>query len=139
MKKRVLLAIICLVILIAVLGGVKALQIRAMISQGKKFVPPPETVTAAPVKADSWETSLNAVGTLNAVQGVTAAAEMAGKIVRIRFESGSYVNQGEILLQQDTSSEEAHLPGAAAQVTLSRTNLERAVLLLEKGIISRAE
>ena len=47
MKKRILFAILGLVILIAVLAGIKALQIRAMIEQGKKFVPPPETVTTA--------------------------------------------------------------------------------------------
>lgn len=40
MKKRILVAVIGFVILIAILGMVKALQIKAMINQGKKFVPP---------------------------------------------------------------------------------------------------
>src|SRR5512144_1087186 len=139
MKKRIFLALIGLAVLIAVLGSVKALQIRAMINQGKEFVPPPETVTSALVKADSWEKSLNAVGTLNAVQGVTVAAELVGKVVKISFEAGTPVKKGEILLRQDTSSEEAQLPGAVAQAALTRTNCKRADELYAKGLIARVD
>ena len=139
MKKRIILALVGLVILIVILGSIKALQIGAMIDQGKKFVPPPETVTSTTVKADSWETALTAVGTLNAVQGVTVAAELAGKVVNIAFEAGSAVKKGDILLRQDTSSEEAQLPGAMAQVDLTRLNLERAEQLVAKGMIARVD
>ena len=139
MKKRLILTVIGLVIVIAILVAVKALQIGAMINQGKNFVPPPETVTSTLVKADSWETSLTAVGTLNAVQGVTVAAELAGKVVEISFEAGTPVKKGDILLHQDTSSEESQLPGAVAQVKLSRTNLERLDQLFAKSLISQAE
>jgi membrane fusion protein (multidrug efflux system) len=138
-KKRILLTLIGLAVLIAILGGVKALQIGAMIEQGKKFVPPPETVTSAVVKTDSWETSLTAVGTLTAVKGVTIAAELLGKVVKVAFESGTVVKKGDTLLSQDTSTEEAQLPGAVAQANLARANLDRANQLLAKGIIARAD
>jgi membrane fusion protein (multidrug efflux system) len=139
MKKRLLLTIIGLVVLIAILVVVKAMQIGAMVEQGRNFVPPPETVTSAMVKAESWETALTSVGTLNAVQGVTVAAELAGKVVEIAFEAGTRVKKGHILLRQDTSSEEAQLPGALAQVDLTRTNLERMNQLFAKNLISQAE
>lgn len=139
MKKRIIYTLIGLVILIAILGAIKTMQIGAMIDQGKKFVPPPETVTSAVVTADTWETVLTSVGTLNAVQGVTVAAELVGKVVKISFEPGTAVEKGDILVQQDISSEEAQLPGAIAQVTLARTNLERASQLLEKGMIARSD
>ena len=139
MKKRIVLVLIGLVILIVILGTIKALQIGAMVDQGKKFVPPPETVTSATVKADSWETDLTAVGTLNAVEGVTIAAEIVGKVVNIAFEAGNAVTKGDVLIRQDTSSEEAQLPGAMAQVNLTRLNLERAEQLLAKGMIARVD
>jgi membrane fusion protein (multidrug efflux system) len=139
MKKRLILTVIGLAIVIVILVAIKALQISAMIDQGKKFVPPPETVTAAAVRADSWETALTAVGTLNAVQGVTLAADLAGKVVEILFEAGTQVKKGDLLLRQDTSSEEAQLPGALAQVDLTRTNLERMSQLLAKNLISQSE
>jgi membrane fusion protein, multidrug efflux system len=139
MKKRLILTIIGLAVLIAVLVAVKAMQIGAMIGQGKKFVPPPETVTSMVLKPESWETALTAVGTMNALQGVTVAAELSGKVVEIAFEAGTPVKKGDILLRQDTSSEEAQLPGALAQVELMRTNLERMNQLLAKSLISKSD
>ncbi len=139
MKKRLILSVIGLVIFIGILVAIKALQIGAMIDQGKKFVPPPETVTSALVKADQWQTALASVGTLNAVQGVTIAAELAGKVVEIKFEAGAPVQKGNLLVRQDTSSEEAQLPGVEAQVNLQRTNLERMNQLFSKQLISQAE
>ncbi|MBI5074828.1 MAG: efflux RND transporter periplasmic adaptor subunit [Nitrospirae bacterium] len=139
MKKRIIFAAIGLAILIVILGGIKTFQIRAMIDQGKKFVPPPETVTTASVKSETWDTALTAIGTLNAVQGVTVAAELSGKVVRVEFEPGTRVKKGDMLLRQDTTFEEAQLPGALGQVNLYVTNLERADQLFTKGLISRAD
>lgn len=138
MKKRIIFAILGLVILIAILAAVKAMQIRKMVDQGKKMVPPPETVTTAVVRAESWETALTAVGTLTAVQGVTVAAELPGKVARIVFEPGAQVVKGELLLCQDTTSEEAQLPGAVAQANQARSDLERAVKMRAENIISQA-
>ena len=139
MKKRILFAVLGVVLVIAVLAGIKTLQIRAMIASGKKFVPPAETVTTAVVKSESWETSLGSFGTLTAVQGVTVAAEVAGKVTKIAFEPGTVVKKGDLLIQQDTSTEEAQLPGALSQIDLSRANQQRADRIFAEGIISQAD
>lgn len=139
MKKRLLFTIIGLIVVISVIVAVKALQIGAMIDSGRNFVPPPQTVTSTVAKIESWETFLNAVGTLIAVQGVTVAAELAGKVVDISFEAGRAVKKGDILLRQDTSTEKAQLPGALAQVKLARINLERVDQLYAKDLISQVE
>jgi membrane fusion protein (multidrug efflux system) len=49
------------------------------------------------------------------------------------------VKKGELLLQQDTSSEEAQLPGALSQVELTRASLKRADKLFADGIISQSD
>jgi len=139
MKKRIVFVVVGLVILIAALSAIKVLQINAMIDQGKKAVPPPETVTTAAATAESWETALTAVGSLTAVQGVTVAAELPGKIVAIAFEPGAKVQKGDLLIRQDTSSEEAQLPGAVAQANLARTVLARDAEMLANHIISQAD
>jgi len=138
MKKRIIVAVLGLVVIIALLAGIKFLQIRAMIDQGKKFVPPPEPVTTATVKAEAWETALSAVGSLTAVQGVTVAAELPGKVVGIAFEAGVPVRKGDLLIRQDTSSEEAQLPGAVALAEQTGSDLERAVRMVAEKIISQA-
>jgi len=139
MKKRIVFALLGLLILIAVLAGVKSLQIRAMIAQAKEAVAPPETVTTAVATAESWETSLAAVGSLTAVQGVTVASELSGKVAAIAFSSGAKVKKGDLLIRQDTSSEEAQLPGAVAQADLAQTILARDAKMLAEQIISQVE
>ena len=138
-KKRIIFASIGLIIVIAILAGIKALQIGAMINHGKKFVAPPETITSTAVRAEAWGSDLAAVGTLTAVQGVTVACELAGKVVRIAFESGAFVRKGDLLVGQDISSEESQLPGALAQAKLARSNLQRDVKMLAEKIISQAD
>lgn len=139
MKKRILFAIFGLAVIIAALAAVKFFQIRAMIERGKHFVPPPETVTTAVARTQTWETALTAVGTLTAVQGVNIAAELAGKVVDIAFQPGVKVKKGDLLIRQDTSSEGAQLPGAEAQVILTKTVLERDRKMLAEHIISQAD
>jgi membrane fusion protein (multidrug efflux system) len=139
MKKRIVFALLGLLILIAVLAGVKSLQIRAMIAHAKEAVAPPETVTTALATVESWPTSLTAVGSLTAVQGVTVAAEITGKVVEIAFESGAKVKQGDLLIRQDTSVEEAQLPGAVAQAELAQTILARDAKMLAEQIISQVD
>src|SRR5512137_2178625 len=103
MKKRIALAVLGVLILAGLLAGIKALQIGKMIDQGKQFVPPPETVTTYQVQPQSWDSQLSAVGSLAAVQGVTVAAEVPGKVVALAFQAGAMVKAGDLLLRQDTS------------------------------------
>ncbi|GFO54948.1 MexH family multidrug efflux RND transporter periplasmic adaptor subunit [Geomonas sp. Red276] len=139
MKKRILYAVILVIVVVAVLAGIKALQIKAMIDNGKKFVMPAETVTSTVVRSETWDSSLPAVGTLNAVQGVTVACEIAGKVTDISFHPGAYVSKGDLLIRQDTATEQAQLQSALAQVDLTRTALERDKKLLAEHIMSQAD
>lgn len=139
MKNKIILALLGLVLLAGLLAGIKALQIKAMIDQGKKAVPPPQAVTAAPARSETWETSLSSVGSLEAVQGVTVSAEMSGKVTAISFAAGAPVKKGDVLIRQDTSSEEAQLPGLEAQAKLSLADLRRAEKMLKDRIVSQAD
>jgi len=138
MKKRILISLLGLLLVIAILAGIKGLQIAKMVGSGKSFTPPPETVTTTQAHRASWEASLSAVGSLEAVQGVTVAAELSGKVARIAFTPGTQVQAGTLLLQQDTSSEEAQLQAAQAQAALAKGNFERLRLLIETNAVSQA-
>jgi membrane fusion protein (multidrug efflux system) len=139
MKKRIILAVVGLLVIACLLAGIKALQIKAMIDQGKNAVIPPETVTASLVRSETWETSLTAIGSLTAVQGVTVPAELAGTVSAISFEAGRPVKKGQVLIRQDTSAEEAQLPGLIAQAKLARTELDRAAKMVKGQIVSQAD
>jgi len=139
MTKRILFTALGLVVVIGLLGGIKGLQIGRMAAQGDQFAPPPETVTTAPVQAVSWESVLSSVGSLEAVQGVTVTAELTGKVVEIAFTPGSTVKAGDLLVKQDTASEEAQLRATEATVALARLNLQRLTKLLADNTISQSQ
>lgn len=139
MLKKLVITIGGLLAILALLVGIKASQIMSMIAAGENFQQPPEVVTSYEVRAESWEPTLNAIGSFTAVQGVTVGAELAGKVVGIAFESGATVAVGDLLVQLDTSTEEAQLRAAEASATLARINVERARDLVGKKTISQAE
>jgi membrane fusion protein (multidrug efflux system) len=59
--------------------------------------------------------------------------------VKLAFEPGAMTVRGDILLEQDTTSERARLPGAEAAVALAKNNFRRAGELLKEKFISQAE
>ena len=139
MTKRIIFAILGVLIIIGILGGIKGLQINRMIAAGSQSAPPPVTVTTAVVRPESWESLITSVGSLEAVQGVMVTAELTGKVVRIAFEPGTKVKAGDLLLQQDISSEEAQLRAAEAKLALAKLELERSSKLLATKAVAKAK
>jgi len=139
MIKKVVTTVLGLVILLGAIVGIKALQIVAMVAQGKNFVPPPEAISTAVATEEHWAPVLTAIGSLSAVQGLTVSAELEAKIVQIGFEAGTSVKRGDLLVKQDVSAEEAQLRSAEAGVTLAKLNLERSKQLLSQSTISQSQ
>ena len=137
--KRILLIFLGLLVVIGVLAGIKVLQIQKMIAVGKQTRQPPAVVTVAKVRREVWQRRLRTVGSLTAVQGVTVAPDLPGKIVKIIFSSGQEVRQGDLLLRLDTSTEQARLRAAQTAVTLAEINRRRARELVRKKSMSKAE
>ncbi len=138
-KKPIVIAVILLTGILLLLAGTKAMQINSMISAGKNFVPPPESVTTAKVSFESWKITVETVGSLAAVRGVTVAAEQGGTIAEIVFNPGGVVNAGDLLVQQDISTEEAQLREALATAELTKINLKRSKDLLNRNLTSKSE
>ena len=139
MIKRIVITIVGLMVVVGILGGIKGLQIERMIAQGKQFSPPPEPVTTAVARKETWESLLTPVGSLEAVQGVIVTAELSGKVERIGFEPGTKVKTGDLLVQQGISAENAQLRAAEANLTLAKIDLDRKSKLLAQRTISRSE
>jgi membrane fusion protein (multidrug efflux system) len=138
MFKRFLIAGFGLLVIVGALGGVKGLQIAALIASGKNFSVPPVSVSTAVAETAVWQPRLNAVGSVEAVQGVLASAEMAGTVVEIAFRSGQTVEPGDLLVRLDTSIEEAQLAAAEADLELAELSLKRARELRESRSNSQA-
>jgi membrane fusion protein (multidrug efflux system) len=138
MGKRIFVTLIIAAAFVGALGFVKLQQIQAAM-KASNFQPPPTAVTTTVAKKESWSSSLKAIGSVIAVQGVSVSADLPGIVERISFDSGRQVRAGEVLVQLDTRQEHAQLAAAEAQRGLARINYERAKTLVEGGAISRAE
>src|SRR6267378_1713495 len=139
MKKRMLLMLAVMVVFITTIGFVKFMQIRAAIAQGASYQPPPEAVTTIITSNETWPATLNAIGTVAAVHGVTVSADLPGIVETISFDSGRRVNAGDVLVRLDARQELAQLAAAEAQRDLTRLDLERSRQLLQRGVVAQAE
>jgi membrane fusion protein (multidrug efflux system) len=125
--------------LIGVLGFVKFRQIQTAIAEGASFQPPPEAVTTIVAQAEEWPSTLQAIGTMAAVQGVTVSTDLPGTVERIGFASGQAVQEGAMLVRLDARQERSQLAAIEAQRTLAGLQFGRMKDLLDQRVISQAE
>jgi membrane fusion protein, multidrug efflux system len=139
MAKRMLVMLTLTLLFVGVLGFVKFKQIQTAIAQGAAYQPPPEAVTTTVAAQEQWPSTINAIGTMAAVRGVTVSADLPGIVDQILFESGDAVREGQMLAMLDTRQEQAQMTAAEAQRVLARLNFNRMQELLDQRVISKAE
>lgn len=137
MLKKFLLAIAGFIAVVAILGAVKAAQIKKLASAPHTM--PPSAVATAPAKAETWSSTLNSIGTLAPVEGVLLSSELEGTVVKIAAENGAKVKAGDLLVEFDTSVERPQLAAAEARAELARLGSERTADLFGRAAISKAE
>lgn len=138
MKKQILYAVGAVLGVVVILGVIKFLQIRAEIAKHARFGQPPIAVTTTVVKPRSWSEVFDTVGSFVAVRGSTLSTQDAGNVAKVSFQSGSKVEQGQILLELDTSVEEAKLRGAEARLEVARRHFARVQTLKTQSAMSVA-
>jgi membrane fusion protein, multidrug efflux system len=137
--KAFFIALLLLLVVFAVLAGIKGSQIAMMIASGEDFVQPAESVSVTAVERQSWSNSFQAIGTVQADEGVVISAEVSGKVKRIAFKNGAYVEAGTLLLEQESGNEQAQLRAARARFTLAQQNYNRLVELRRDKIATQSE
>jgi membrane fusion protein (multidrug efflux system) len=125
MIKRML---IMLIVVGVVLGGIfgfinfKGLMIKeSMMAQGE----PPQTVSTTTAGYLEWLPKLEAVGTLQAVQGANLSAEVSGIVTEIHFKQGDNVKLGTPLLQLRANDDIAKLASLKATAQLAHITYKR--------------
>ena len=142
--KYLIFFVVLLVLFLALVAGfgfVKFSQIQGFITMAKSgaFEPPPTAVTTDVAKRTEWQPTLESVGTVTAVNGVTVSTDLAGIVRQIAFESGNKVREGDLLVHLDTTQEEAQLHSAEAQRDFAAVSLKRDKDLVEKHAISQSD
>jgi len=139
MLKRLILMLVVVLALLGGLGFFKYRQISAAIAMGKSYAPPPTAVTTLVAKREIWPSTLNVIGTAEAIQGVTVSADLPGTVGKINFESGQQVKAGDVLVELDTRQERAQLAAAEAAYDLAKITYARQQQLVKEGVVARTE
>ena len=101
--------------------------------------PPPETVSTFVVERQVWERGIDAVGTVEPIQGVLLENEVAGVVRSINFKNGERVRENEVLVQLDINVEQARLRAAKADLSLAEVEFKRNRRLRESGNIPQSQ
>jgi len=139
--RAVLIAILLLVVIIGTLGYFKVTQIMGFMAMAKAgmFKQPPTAVTTTIASPSEWQPTLDTIGSVVAINGVTVSTDLAGIVDKIAFTSGTVVKAGDLLVHLNTDQEQAQLDQAQAQLTLAQLTLNRDRDLLAKRTISQQD
>jgi multidrug efflux system membrane fusion protein len=134
MKKKLLLGV--LVALLGVAGGYAWLQKR---DEPKAAVPAkgpgkggPTPVVAAAARSDSIDVIMNGLGTVTPLRTVTVRARVDGELMRVNFQEGQVVKEGQLLAEIDPRSFQMQLEQAQGQLAKDMALLQNARLDLER-------
>lgn len=102
------------------------------------FTLPTPTVSSAKAVAQDWTPSIEAVGSLVAINSVQVSPEIPGMVVGISFESGQMVKKGQPLIQLDNAADQQDLANYQAQQQLAKINYERQLTLSKTNSTAQA-
>jgi membrane fusion protein (multidrug efflux system) len=134
--------IVMLVVTGAVFGGIFGFKWfgNKMMNQFFDSMPmPPVAITATEAQEQTWPATIEAVGTVTAVNGIAVSAEVAGVVQSIRFQSGDRVAAGTVLVTLDSVVDQAELRTLEAQRDLAETELARGRELFGSEVMAKSQ
>jgi membrane fusion protein (multidrug efflux system) len=139
MTKRVVLVTVAFLAIFAGIFGFWYVQGQKAQAAQAATPRPLTTITATIAAEQEWRTTLNAIGSLVSHAGITVRTEAEGQVARIAFSSGQEVQAGDLLIELESSVEQAQLAGLEATARLGEISLARARELREQNTNAEAE
>jgi len=133
MSKRILVIVILVIVLLVMVIGFFRL-FRAKEQRAMSMIP---TVEVAKAQQAMWQDQINSTGNISALNGVMVKPEVPGRITKIYFASGDYVQKGQLLFQIYPDILEAQLASAQSSLALAQVDYQRAVDLYQKRVVSQ--
>lgn len=96
-------------------------------------------VEAVRLNATDFIEFIELIGVTEPIRAATLAPEVAGRIVRYNLEAGATVEEGDLLMQVDTSQQGAQSAQIQAQIDQLDRDIERTRRLLDRGLATQAE
>lgn len=100
---------------------------------------PPTAVNTIIVTTSEWQDKIETSGKLKAQQGIVVKSEIPGRISKIKFHSGDFVNKGDLLLEINAQTLNADKRLLETALNLSEIENKRKTNLFKKNAISRSD
>lgn len=126
----------CILLCSLIIGSMACLAFYDKQSIGQT---PPVSVQAITPHLESWQKTIQVVGSLSASQSTLIKAEISGRITAIYFRSGEDVKAGAPLLQLNPAILNAQLEAAKAATKLSKADYDRGLTLYKKKVFAKAD
>lgn len=133
--------IVTLIVSVVVFGAVFAFWGFKQFMTAKylsHYAPPPVTISTSHATQQTWHPTLFGVGTIVAIHGVAISPQVSGVVSKILFKSGEEVKANQLLLEQNTSVEEASLKNFKAGLALAQINYDREKSLYSKRSVAKS-
>ena len=138
MVKRLIIAVVLLALIGGGLVGFNLFRDNMIAQIFANMPQQTATVSTIEAKPVTWAPVIEAIGTVNAAQGVELTAETAGVVKAISFAANDTVAAGDELLRLDDVVEIADVEAARTQFALAETNLARTRELSQRGAATSA-
>src|SRR6185295_14216625 len=141
MRKPKLSVVVVLALIVAFAGGVvwyvqtreaPATTAAAGASKGFSKGGGATPVVAQPALKGDVDIIVNGLGTVTPLRTVTVRSRVDGELVRVLFDEGQLVNEGDLLAEIDPRAFQVQLAQAEGQLARDRALLENAKLDLER-------
>jgi membrane fusion protein (multidrug efflux system) len=96
----------------------------------------PATVDVVKVAAATLRDDINAAGTIRSNEAVVIRPEVAGRITKLNFGDGQSVKKGQVLVEFDSSVNQAEVQQAKAELSIAKANFDRNDELARQKFIS---
>lgn len=139
MTKRMIIMLLAVLVVFGSIFGMQYMGKKGMNDYFDNMPVPPAAISTTKAQPQTWQTQLEAPGSITAVNGTTLTSEAGGLVTAILFESGKKVKKGELLVQLDSADERAELARLQAQSDLSQLNSKRREKLYGLEAISKSD
>lgn len=139
LRKRMRIMLICVGILFGLIflyKGFMSLMIKHYFATHQN---PIVTVSTTKAVYTTWQNELKSVGSMRAIKGVDVTTELAGIVQTIYFKPGDDVEEGDLLVQLNSSNEIATLRSLQAQTELAKITYQRDQAQFKVNAISKQQ
>lgn len=137
MTKPMLIMLLAVGSIFGAIYGVKAYQTSLRGRATASMETAAQTISVTTAKKRERIGTVRAVGSIQATKGVEIAAQVAGVISAIHFESGAEVERGVLLVEMEATDEISKLEAQSAIAALSKITYERDLRQLRAGVVSQ--